>query len=83
MGQKHPPPGMMPQGTNIKVDIKDGKPLRCPKCKKDLFEPCQKLLYFSPLVGGNPTGREIVVPSPQEWRCISCKRVIKNTEGLE
>ena len=68
-------------GAQIKVNMKDGKALRCPKCKKDLFEPCQKLIYFSPLV--NPTGREIVMPSPQVWRCISCKRVMKDGEGLE
>ena len=72
---------MIQPGGQINVNVKDGKALRCPKCKKDLFEPCQKLLYFSPLL--NPTGREIVVPSPQEWRCISCKRLLKNTEGLE
>ena len=70
----------IPQGTPIPINLKEGKPLRCSKCRKDLFEPCHKLILIGPLAPSNPTGKEIMVPTPQMWRCISCKRLTKGDE---
>jgi len=67
----------MPQiqpGQQIAVDLKNSKPAKCSKCKKDLFIPCFKLMKVSALM--NPTGKDIMVPI-QYWRCLSCNTVAK------
>ena len=66
----------MPDQFKITPELlKQGKPITCKKCHKDVFINRVKVLKISRLLPENKTGRDFTIDIPVK-QCASCKRVL-------
>lgn len=68
----------------VKIDKKDIKEFKCPKCKGNLFTLVYRILLISKLLPLNTTGKDIIKPMPH-FKCVNkkCGHILKGLKQYE